>query len=144
MPLARELRFARRCYGHLAGALGVAVTEAMVARGMLRIASATAYDLTRAGHDWLDGFGLDPHQLTPSKAGLARRCLDGSERRHHLGGPLGVSLLERMMALGWLERPAPGRALRLTPVGTQELANTFGLSLDGPAQDHWPAHEGTQ
>jgi hypothetical protein len=32
---ARSLRWARMCYDHLAGAVGVSVTEALIARGLV-------------------------------------------------------------------------------------------------------------
>jgi len=37
------------------------------------------------------GVGLDVRALKPTRRGLARQCLDWTERRHHLAGPLGGS-----------------------------------------------------
>ncbi|MEI6558702.1 MAG: hypothetical protein WCO00_09870 [Rhodospirillaceae bacterium] len=119
---ARDRRFARSCYRHLAGSLGVAVTEALIARGLLRIPSATVFELTRAGRVWFAALGIAPDAP-------ARRCLDGTEGRDHLGGPLAVRLLDRLLALGWLERPDPGnRTLGLTPTGAEALAGRLGLT----------------
>ena len=133
-PSNEDRRFARRCYGHLAGALGVAVTEALISRDMLRIASTTTYEVTDAGRSWLDTLGMLASDLKPARNGVARRCLDGTERRHHLGGPLAARLLDRMMALGWLVRPnATDRTLRLTPVGEQALTIQLELNVREPA-----------
>ncbi|MEI7605969.1 MAG: gephyrin-like molybdotransferase Glp [Rhodospirillaceae bacterium] len=51
-------RFARRCYGHLAGKLGVAVTDALVARGVLRQGSPTIYDVTASGRVRFEDVGV--------------------------------------------------------------------------------------
>ena len=124
---AGRRRFARRCYGHLAGRLGVAVTEALLARGLLRPVSDAGFALTAAGRAWFGALGLAPADLDAA----GRRCLDGSERRAHLGGPLGVRLLERLIVLGWLEPAPEPRTLRLTPAGEDVLATCLGLARDG-------------
>lgn len=119
--------FARTCYGHLAGELGVAVTEALIDDGMLRIASETTYEVTAHGEAWLHSLGVVLVDLKPSLRVVGRRCFDGTERRHHLGGPLAVRLLERMVSLGWLERMQTDRALILTQAGAQALAGSLGI-----------------
>ena len=53
--------------------------------------------------------------------GVAYGCLDWSERRDHLAGPLAAALLTQCLAQGWLQRPAGDRALLLTPPGRQAL-----------------------
>ena len=63
----------------------------------------------------------------PLAKGMARRCLDGSERRDHLGGRLGVGLMRRMVALGWLERGEAARTMVITPAGTAALSERLGL-----------------
>ncbi len=133
-PKARALRQARSCYGHLAGRLGVALTEALEAEGLIAQPEAgddpRHFTLTEAGRRRLAEFGLDAAALRP-RPGLARRCLDWTERRHHLAGPLGVALFARMVALGWIE-PARGggRAVRLTAAGAEGL-RALGLDPAG-------------
>lgn len=119
------LRYARCCYGHLAGTLGVALKEALVQRGLLQAADP-GYALSAAGVAWLAQQGID---LSPQRRRqrLAYGCIDWSERRDHLAGALAVTLLEHFLERGWLRRPpaAPGaprsRALQLTPRGQREL-----------------------
>src|SRR5690242_9217448 len=93
--LARELRLARSCYDHLAGRLGVAVTRALEERGVLADTTdapveAKLYAVTKDGTRWLAELGIEVGAIRPTRRGLARRCLDWTERRHHLAGPLGV------------------------------------------------------
>jgi predicted transcriptional regulator len=128
-PKARALRDARCCYGHLAGRLGVRVCEALVARDLIRPVADKLYDVTPEGRRWFENLGVPLGALRSSR-GVARQCLDWTERRHHLAGPLGVKLLAAMTARGWLALEAKGRAVRLTPDGAQALRSLLGVSLE--------------
>lgn len=130
-PKARALRQSRSCYSHLAGRLGVALADAFEARGLLTAADDDdrRYDVTEAGRLWFSELGVDVGGLTSAK-GLARRCLDWTERRPHLAGPLGVRLLSRMVELGWIIHDPKSRAVHLTPRGAQALFDRLGLRLD--------------
>jgi DNA-binding transcriptional ArsR family regulator len=128
-PQARALRDGRCCYGHLAGRLGIAVTGALVAQGFLCPADDKQYAVSAEGRAWFEALGLDLDAMR-SKRGVARQCLDWTERRHHLAGPLGVTLLSRMVALGWIETVAGSRAARLTTVGREELRERLGVNLE--------------
>lgn len=119
---ARTLRFARTCYGHLAGALGVMVAEALCARELLGDGGA-GYQVREKGHAWFQAFGI---QL--SSRPIARRCLDWSERRHHLAGEAGLALTRRFFELCWLSR-TEGRAVRLTDSGRRGLRMELGLDV---------------
>lgn len=132
-PKARALRDARCCYGHLAGRLGVRVCEALVARDLLRPAANKLYSITPEGRAWFEDLGVSVDSLR-SPRGVARQCLDWTERRHHLAGPLGVRLLTAMTERGWLTLEANGRAARLTPDGALALRALLGVSLDDEGQ----------
>ena len=128
-PKARALRDARCCCGHLAGRLGVRVCEALVARDLLRPGADKLYEVTLEGRRWFEDLGVSIDALR-SPRGVARQCLDWTERRHHLAGPLGVKLLAAMTAREWLVLEAKGRAVRLTPDGAQALQALLGISLE--------------
>ena len=53
----------RTCYDHLAGRLGVALTDAMTDRGLLR--QDTGFALTEEGVAWLTGLGLAAELVKP-------------------------------------------------------------------------------
>jgi DNA-binding transcriptional ArsR family regulator len=126
---ARRLRFCRSCYDHLAGRLGVAVAARLEARGYLaaRGEASKQYAVTDAGRRWLHELGIEVDKLKPTAAGMARRCLDWTERRHHLAGPLGAALMSRFLELGWLRRDGASRAIRITPVGISELRRVLQI-----------------
>jgi DNA-binding transcriptional ArsR family regulator len=124
---ARALRFARCCYDHLAGQLGVAVAEALQARDILRPAADKRYDLTPAGVAWCAGLGLRVADLRPGRQGLVHACLDWTEREHHLAGPLATALMRVFCAQGWLRRAETGRAVQVTPKGWIALRTELGL-----------------
>lgn len=126
---ARTLRFARTCYGHLAGALGVALTGAIRERGYLNEADA-AFVVTAAGDRWFRNFGIDLDALRGQRRPLARRCLDWSERRHHLAGALGVAIASRCFDNGWIARVRDSRAVRLTDRGREAMRREFSLKID--------------
>lgn len=132
-PKARALRDARCCYGHLAGRLGVKVCDALVGRDLIRLADGKLYDVTPEGRRWFEDLGVEVEALRSSR-GVARQCLDWTERRHHLAGPLGVKLLETMAARGWFALEAKGRAVRLTVEGGVALRELLGVSLEDTEQ----------
>ncbi|HET9113135.1 MAG TPA: helix-turn-helix transcriptional regulator [Burkholderiales bacterium] len=131
-PLSREaqsLGFARRCYDHLAGRLGVAVTQGLQDRGFIVPAAEKQFMVTQPGMAWFGRRGLDVSALKPTRRGLARQCLDWTERRHHLAGPLGVHFMAVLCASGWLRCSTSSRVIELTSLGRAGLADQLGISV---------------
>ena len=124
---AQELQFARCCYDHLAGSLGVAVTQALEDRGFISAAADKQFEVTHDGMGWFSAMGVDVAALKPARRGLARQCLDWTERRHHLAGPLGVELMSRLCAIGWVRRSKSSRAVQVTPKGWAGLKEQLGV-----------------
>jgi DNA-binding transcriptional ArsR family regulator len=129
-PEAQRLRFCRSCYDHLAGQVGVALTRALEGREYLRAADNMVLEVTAAGSEWLARVGVDLRDIKPSRGGLARQCLDWTERQHHLAGPLGVELMSVLCAAGWLRRGRQTRAVEVLPRGRQELRAQLGIDVD--------------
>ncbi|QEU84911.1 ArsR/SmtB family transcription factor [Streptomyces viridosporus] len=113
----------RTCYDHLAGRLGIAVTDALAARGLLR--RDTGFALTDAGLRWFDaaGIALDRRGRRP----LARACLDWTERRPHLAGAAGAALCGHALRAGWCVRIGSERAVRVTDTGERALSELLGI-----------------
>jgi DNA-binding transcriptional ArsR family regulator len=118
---AAALRNARSCYNHLAGRLGVEVTRSLKSQELIVPADGKRFAVTATGHLWFGSLGIDVATLRPAGRGIARQCLDWTEREHHLAGPLGVALLGVFLERAWLRREKAGRALRITPIGRSEL-----------------------
>jgi hypothetical protein len=113
----QHLLMARSCYDHLAGRAGVALTDAMRKQHVIVAEGDRDYRVTASGEDWLRELGLEVKELRRSKRHIARRCLDWTERRSHIGGALGAELLQYFLAEGWLARCRESRALRVTQKG---------------------------
>jgi DNA-binding transcriptional ArsR family regulator len=120
------LRFARTCYDHLAGRLGVAIADALLARGHI-VLGEDGGEVTAAGARFLTDFGADLN--LKSKRIFCRPCLDWSERRYHIAGLVGAEIFRRAVALGWLKRSRDTRAVRLTASGRAGLLDAFGVEL---------------
>ncbi|AEI40896.1 ArsR/SmtB family transcription factor [Paenibacillus mucilaginosus] len=126
----RALRQARTCYDHLAGRLGVAVTERLLELGWLEADGSRDFALTELGRERFADLGVHALESGGRRRHFARQCLDWSERRPHLAGSLGAALTARLFELQWIERLPGGRSLRVTAEGTRGLASAFGLSLE--------------
>jgi DNA-binding transcriptional ArsR family regulator len=129
-PKARRLREARTCYDHLAGRLGVALADALEREGLVAADGPERYRLTPSGAARFAELGVELAGVRAGRRGLARPCLDWTERRRHLAGPLAARLLERLFALGWLERGRESRAAVLTAAGREGLRRTFGVEVE--------------
>lgn len=130
---AAALRQARCCYDHLAGQLGVALTEALLRQDVLRVAGAD-FVLTPRGQAFLQERGVAMPEAR-SRRMFARRCLDWSERRDHVAGALGAAILTHWKAQGWIARDAGSRAAHLTPGGRAQLP-AWGISWPSDAPTH--------
>lgn len=122
-----RLRAARSCYDHLAGKLGVAVTERLIERKAIAPAGSD-FTLTLHGRDVFTELGIDVDDVHGERRRFARACMDWTERRPHLAGSLGASVLQLLVRKRWVTRNANDRALRLTPDGERELRRRLGVT----------------
>ncbi|HUW54775.1 MAG TPA: helix-turn-helix transcriptional regulator [Rhodanobacter sp.] len=126
------LRRARTCYRHLAGQLGVALCNAWLERGWLQAGSQGIQLLPVAGEALAEA-GWQTAIVQNLLRLHGRSCLDWTERRLHLGGPLGVALTHAMIDAGWLRRARRHRALLPSPIGLRRLAE-LGVPVDAPEE----------
>jgi DNA-binding transcriptional ArsR family regulator len=135
---AAALAEARTCYDHLAGRAGVEVLDGLLRQGLLEEKSGRTdrggtsthrFEVTGAGAKELGSFGLNLLQLRRSRRQFAGTCIDWTQRRRHLNGALAAAITSRMFELGWIERGQRRRSVRVTPVGIEGLASTFGVDL---------------
>lgn len=126
-PRDAALRLARTCYDHIAGRLGVAITQHLLDEGAITFDGEAGHVTDRAAVV-LAGLGMEAAQL-PAGAGKrphCRPCLDWSERRAHVAGRLGALICSHCLATGWLVRREGSRALQVTPAGAVALRNGLG------------------
>jgi hypothetical protein len=124
-----QLRTARTCYDHMAGALAVSLHDRLRHLEWLSVSEArdNAYDLSTTGVMALSALGIDIEALRTSRRRFACACLDWSERRPHIGGALGAALLKVALTRRWVVQGIDSRALSVTRLGARELRARFGL-----------------
>jgi DNA-binding transcriptional ArsR family regulator len=125
---APELVFARTCYDHLAGELGVAMMNQLRYSGYLR-EHGEDFLLTREGDRFLSGAGIDVAAAAAKRRRFAYACLDWTHRVPHLGGALGSALLDWLLRTRAVVRLRKGRAVRLTDIGRRHMHHVFGITL---------------
>jgi DNA-binding transcriptional ArsR family regulator len=134
VPADPAFTMLRRCHSHLAGSLAVSFLDRLVSRGFLLTQSGRACRVTPSGVEWFTWLGiparvLDERDARADRAARARRCLDWTARRDHLGGPLGVAVLRRFVELQWIAPVRDSRAMRVTIAGRVELERRLGLTV---------------
>jgi DNA-binding transcriptional ArsR family regulator len=122
----KALKAGRTCYDHLAGEIGVKVTESLVKNGHLEKMDRD-FTVTGKGKDFFAGFGLDLNALQKNRRAFSRTCLDWSERKHHLAGALGKALTENLFERKWIEKKPESRAVKVTETGRAGFAEIFRL-----------------
>ena len=124
-----RLRAARRCYDHIAGALGVALHDRFHALGWLTVTGSDhrGYDLSPSGTRAIEALGIDTQATRALRRRFACACLDWSERRPHVGGALGAAMLGVSLRKRWVTQDLDSRALTVTARGRREMQARFGL-----------------
>ena len=128
-PQVGSLAHARTCYGHLAGWVGVQIAKNLEARGMIKLYDAKAYSISPSGKEWFEGIGVGVPSSGVAQKKLAVRCLDWTERRHHLAGTLGCALYKRFRELGWLMPIRDTRVVRVTMEGRTQVWKLLGIAV---------------
>ena len=123
-PKDPALRHARVCYNHLAGDLGVRMMDSLLAKNFLTPESE-GLGLTPAGRAFMTDFAIDLTPLDAARRPLCKSCLDWSNRRSHLAGPLGSALLTRVYSLGWAKRIDGSRIVNFSTTGEREFLRVF-------------------
>ena len=115
----------RSCYDHLAGPLAVAMTDALQNRGVLQRDGGR---FVAQGSEIWTALGVT---LAPDKGArpFARPCMDWTERRDHIAGPMGQQILNHAKEAGWLRRAGQNRELLLTAPGARAFHQMLGLPV---------------
>lgn len=125
----KQVRYARTCYDHLAGELGVKITQALLDREIVTLGDRE-YVVTEKGGEWFLQFGINIREASKNRRIFAKPCLDWSERRYHISGWLGAAIATRIFDKGWISKIPKNRAVRLTDKGMKGLKDEFGIVID--------------
>jgi DNA-binding transcriptional ArsR family regulator len=111
--VAEELRRSRSCYCHLAGQLGVGLSEALVRRKFVTVHGRDGR-VTPKGLDWCRAEQIDFNSSRPPHL---RLCNDWTERVPHFSGVFPNAILARLTETRCVEPGKIARALKLTRKG---------------------------
>jgi DNA-binding transcriptional ArsR family regulator len=126
--LMQRLREARTCYDHLAGKLGVGLTEALTAKRFLTF-GGDEYNPTKPGERLFSQLDIDLNALRSKRRCFARPCMDWTEKRHHLAGSLGAAILDAFVQRRWILRNSADRSLKISAEGQTQLSGMFGIDV---------------
>jgi DNA-binding transcriptional ArsR family regulator len=124
----QPIAYCRHCYDHLAGRVGVQVTESLL-RQKLIVHRGQEFEVTAAGVKWFDTMGIDCAELKKQRRSFSRVCLDWTERKHHLAGSLGAALLSKMLGSHWLRPGSDARVFIVTGKGQKAMSELFRIDL---------------
>ena len=122
--------FARTCYGHLAGYLGIAIAEVLVDMDIIRPSGETDFIVTKTGENFLAELGVDYVEIKKSRRRFASQCLDWSERRAHIGGSLGFALTNNFKQIEWIKTKEKSRDISVTKKGKAAFGSLFHLDVE--------------
>ena len=122
-----EMKRARTCYDHLAGTLGVAITDALIERRYVLL-DDEAGEVTERGLDFFSRHDIVV-EAGASRRVFCRPCLDWSERRPHLAGRVGATLARHFFAEGWIRRQRRTRTVDITRAGETGFHRLLGIRL---------------
>jgi DNA-binding transcriptional ArsR family regulator len=120
------IKYCRTCYDHLAGKIGVALTDSLLEQKIILNKNDT-FQISAEGEKWFSDFGIDIEEAQKQKRIFLKPCLDWSERRNHLAGSVGAMLLNKMITEDWLRKTKNSRAIIITGKGEKELLKHFKI-----------------
>jgi len=127
--LDQEICFARTCYDHLAGTLGVKLADAFTKKNFL-ILKDEIFELTPYGMEFFQEIGINCDELMKLNRQFAKSCLDWTEREYHLAGSLGSALLEHLLAHRLIIRSKhKSRVIILTVAGRMWMKEKLSIII---------------
>ena len=126
-PIAPNLKKARFCYDHLAGELGVAVSQRLVQIGALELRD-DRYSLPQGGHPIYKQLGIDLAAVVSKRRKTSPRCVDWSERLPHVAGSLGSAIASQLLDRKYICRSRDDRSVSVSDEGVQFFTGTLGLN----------------
>lgn len=122
------IHYARTCYDHLAGYMGVQITNSLIQQNIIK-KEGLNFEVTQEGNHFFQSFGINIDEQKKKRRAYARCCLDWSERQHHIAGALGNALLVKMLEQQWITRLPNTRAIKVTSNGSTQIKKNFGLDI---------------
>ncbi len=127
-PPMSDMAFGRTCYDHLAGWIGVQVTESL-SRNHYIVEKGKSFELTKNGAEFLENLGVSLQSTQNSRRVFARACQDWTEGEAHIGGVLGAQLLVFFQAQKWVAKNEEYREVTVPVKGIKNFSKYFDIAL---------------
>lgn len=122
------IKHCRTCYDHLAGKIGVALTDSLLEQKII-IDNNNVFEISPKGEKWFSDFGINVEEVKKQRRLFLKPCLDWSERKNHIAGSLATSIFDKMVSNDWLRKTSHSRAIIITGKGEKELYEYFKIVL---------------
>lgn len=123
----KELKVARTCYDHIAGQLGIAITNYLLQENFLS-ETEKDFQITEDGKSYFrTKLQIDTDELQNKKRKFCPKCLDWSERKNHVAGALGNALLDFFREKQFVIPAQTPRSLVITEQGKLFLEDEWGI-----------------
>jgi DNA-binding transcriptional ArsR family regulator len=123
---SEALRNARLCYDHIAGTLGIKITEALLRLGYIQLENDIFY-ITKLGISKLIELEIINHSLKDIENLRGIKCYDWSEKNYHMAGRLGKVITRGLIELGWIKKSLVNREVGITEDGKKNLYKHFDI-----------------
>ena len=123
-----QIKYCRTCYDHLAGKVGVAITDKLLAKRIIEMKN-NEFSISKRGVKWFDALEISIEELQGGKRVLTRKCIDWSERRPHIAGAVGAAFANRLFDMKWLQRSKSSRMVSVTPLGQRKIYDLLDLMV---------------
>jgi DNA-binding transcriptional ArsR family regulator len=120
------IKYCRTCYDHLAGKIGVALTDSLLEQKII-LNKNDVFEISSDGKKWFSDFGINLEEAQKQKRIFLKPCLDWSERRNHLAGSVGAMLLNKMITEDWIRKTKNSRAIIITGKGEKGFLKYFKI-----------------
>ncbi|MFB9077248.1 ArsR/SmtB family transcription factor [Flavobacterium procerum] len=121
-----SIKFCRTCYDHLAGKIGVALTDSLLEQKII-LDKDNTFEVSLEGEKWFSDFGINLEEAQKRKRIFLKPCLDWSERRNHIAGSVGTLLFNKMLQEDWIRKTENSRVIIVTGKGEKELFEYFKI-----------------
>lgn len=122
---SEQIRFARLCYDHIAGKLGVILFNKLIELNYAKVIGNSVF-LTEEGILNLKNIGFI---IDENKEYIGELCRDWSEKTNHVSGELGNMLYISLLNLDLIEKDPDSRKIKLKNSGKAFLKENFNINI---------------
>lgn len=125
---SEALRNARLCYDHIAGNLGIKITESLLRLGYIQLEN-DIFHVTELGINKLSELEIVNNRVKDIEELRGIKCYDWSEKKYHIAGRLGKVITSGLIELGWIKQSPINREVEITEDGKLNLSKHLGIEF---------------